>query len=289
MNHIWTKFLERAKALSEKAAQRREINDPASANMSEVGPDDSRYHGRQISGFKGSRWTRPGSDPIDPNAIPRVNISDINSTRCYSVEPFHGDFASCTSSLQKARLAWSLAFIRTPYASFLMIDDSLHTARITYNQWLKEPNLILEIIRGNDDLLHMATQRESNVSLPSSEGVAVTSSRTRQRRLGRYTSFAVEIVEELSQSCPGEFEFEYFDLRSTGGSGGHHVAICCKTGVYIDSTTNEGPMILENGKQQSYEEPSGRLKLCYDDNYSKRIRPNGTEASNFPRLPFDKG
>src|SRR5438876_1173705 len=79
----------------------------------------------------------------------------------YLPAPSTVNYANCSTNLQRAELAYSLAFNRFPYTNLLMIEDLLQTSGATYQDWFSYPNTLNNAYAGNDVTLRWATKSES--------------------------------------------------------------------------------------------------------------------------------
>jgi len=158
------------------------------------------------------------------------------------MEPPHIDV------LQVSQAEWRRVYCEDPHTSFPMIDDLMFRLAISYKDLLKNPGILVQKLEGGQPL--------------------DLDYRDLARRPGRCTSFAIKVAMELEAKHPETFKFQYFHLGRSGsqsGRSGHRLARCMNTGVLIDSTSDRGVTIMEEGGDwiDSYQ---GRLK--YFDGHS---------------------
>ncbi|OBT81059.1 hypothetical protein VE02_10338 [Pseudogymnoascus sp. 03VT05] len=140
------------------------------------------------------------------------------------------DYSRCTTLKQTAELAWFIAFNRGPYTNFHMIDQLLREGKISYEQFLENPKIMLQNVTE-------ANVRKVANSMDENYGDNV---------VGRCTSFTTEIVTALimANELTSAEDFEFHDM------GRHRLAFSKKSGLVIDSTSDEGPKFLPLDKQK---------------------------------------
>lgn len=151
-------------------------------------------------------------------------------------------------ALQVSQAEWRRVYCEDPHTSFPMVEALMIKLAISYTDLLKNPRILIQKLQGHQPLDF------------DFQDLA--------RKPGRCTSFAIKVAMNLEATHPETFKFEYFHLGRSGsqpGRSGHRLARCMNTGVLIDSTSDKGVTIMEEGGDwmDSYQ---GRVK--YFDGHS---------------------
>ncbi|OGM50249.1 hypothetical protein ABOM_001043 [Aspergillus bombycis] len=125
---------------------------------------------------------------------------------------------------RKAQECWEEAFNDGPYSNFLQGEYLVNKSGEPWGNILKDKNLLKKKIK-IDDLT-----KDQSTSFIRTWWAA-----------GRCTSFATRIVRQLQEYSSASFDFKFYDLS------GHRVARCMKTGILIDSSSEIGVLVLNDG------------------------------------------
>lgn len=133
-----------------------------------------------------------------------------------------------TDHASAANMFWSVIFLSKPYTSFWLIDCLLQKAKLSYDDLLKDHNILKKTFRKGDIV---ADPRETSIISPLP---------------GKCTSFAIQVVEKLEKTYKNIYDFQFYRL------GPHTVARCQKTGVLIDSSSSGGAITLNDGPWETF-------------------------------------
>lgn len=128
--------------------------------------------------------------------------------------------------LSEANRVFKTTFIQGPYSAYNMLDYLRQKAGVSWEDVLRH---------GIKRALGSVTRQDIlNDKTPAFEA-------TWRGVAGRCTSFAVQVTTILHARYPGVFDFDIYDL------GKHRVARCKKTSILIDSSANQGAILLPEG------------------------------------------
>jgi hypothetical protein len=174
-------------------------------------------------------------------------------------------------ALNVSRAEWTRVYCEDPHTSFPMIETLMSQLAVSYQDLLRNPSILAQKLKAGQPL---------NLNYGDLA-----------RKPGRCTSFAVKVARNLESRHSGIFKFQYFDLSRDGaqpGRSGHRLARCENTGVLIDSTSDEGVTIMEEGGDWT-ESFQGRFKY-FDGHsvYEGTERDDDTGPSTLEPISFER-
>lgn len=179
-----------------------------------------------------------------------------------------------------ARDEWRDVYHNGSYTSLLMLDFWIRKREITYEDYLRNPEGIID----EEDMRQYTERVQEDHETIAQDGEFP---RTKEwlcrlsdnefdgiieNGTGRCTSFAIQTVRALDRKYKDKFNFKYYRL------GIHHLARCTETDVVIDSTSE--PFFLTESKPINID-PS-------TDSYTRRSKllPGGNKILS-GRIPLD--
>lgn len=175
---------------------------------------------------------------------------------------------------QMANAAWRQVYEEGPYTGVIMIDHLRQRAGIAnWNQVLKEGYSKNKGLKG---LSSVSARRDELMKDAQLKKIW-------KGQTGRCTSFAVKVIDLLDKSSPGTFKFRIYDI------GRHRVARCEKTGVLIDSSSQNGAFVLREGEWARHEGSEASWKWIKGKSKFERVEGVSGVVSYFlhlfPTLP----
>ncbi|KAH8878583.1 hypothetical protein GQ53DRAFT_756599 [Thozetella sp. PMI_491] len=146
------------------------------------------------------------------------------------------------NALRFAKQEWQNTYHNGSYTTLLMLDFLIKRRGITYSDYLRNRDLILDkkdLIAYKARIRRLAAEEDKRAvdgefahthkwlgQFPDKDFDSIIDNGT-----GRCTSFAIQISRALEQKHKNTYDFRFYRL------GIHHLARCSRTEIVIDSTT----------------------------------------------------